>query len=84
SGNGHTRTVAHKDILSVTKRTSQEAYALRLVVDVFINKKLILISGNKHKSKSMDNNTETLNVDILSHVVTNKYDILNCTTPFSG
>ncbi|HFV9724709.1 TPA: hypothetical protein ACIVE4_003652, partial [Salmonella enterica subsp. enterica serovar Hvittingfoss] len=34
---------------------------------------------------SMDNNnTETLNVDILSHAVTKKYDILNCTTPFSG
>ncbi len=28
-----------RDILPVTKRTSQEAYALRLVVDVFINKK---------------------------------------------
>lgn len=31
-----------------------------------------------------NNNTETLNVDILSHAVTNKYDILNCTTPFRG
>lgn len=31
-----------------------------------------------------NNNTETLNVDILSHAVTKKYDILNCTTPFSG
>lgn len=31
-----------------------------------------------------NNNTETLNVDILSHAVTNKYDILNCTTPFFG
>lgn len=43
--NGHTRTVAHKDILPVTKRTSQEAYALRLAVDVFINKKLILTNA---------------------------------------
>ncbi|EEE7462336.1 hypothetical protein CYS22_05245 [Salmonella enterica subsp. enterica serovar Virchow] len=29
----------------MTKRTSQEAYALRLVVDVFINKKLILTNA---------------------------------------
>lgn len=29
----------------MTKRTSQEAYALRLAVDVFINKKLILTNA---------------------------------------
>lgn len=29
----------------MTKRTSQETYALRLAVDVFINKKLILTNA---------------------------------------
>ncbi|HFE7584745.1 TPA: hypothetical protein ACF99R_003348 [Salmonella enterica subsp. enterica serovar Newport] len=29
----------------MTKRTSQEAYALRLAADVFINKKLILTNA---------------------------------------